>query len=384
MGEDAGDGADTTKEPRGGCSGDTPVCDEESGTYVECLGNGDCSEEGASVCDNSTNTCVACLPANKPDWYPDSDGDGFGDERGNDVKSKVRVGLNAAEISGLDVARIGGGYGVVATVPQQDGSTDLNALQFSASLNQKGSPALIELNTEAIAGPSATAKVGTLWTAYTYQTGNGKHDVRAAGINLQTGEVATGPVKDLDSGNDLPGSGAPEIAMVNGTPTVAWWDARTENLHGARLKGEGVDTRFDVATNVVNLAKAESIAFFGRGGKAHLVYPDYGNSTASGLQYLAVGPNATGTVSGATAITGDSETDRRPSARPIDADGDGQVDHLFAVWARGSNTDPRPNSRAYPESESHSRPRTGGIGTSGDRPVLGAKVTRVITNPLPQ
>lgn len=53
---DTGGASSTACEPE--CTGDTPICDEDAETCVECLETEDC-EEG--LCDTESNTCVACL-----------------------------------------------------------------------------------------------------------------------------------------------------------------------------------------------------------------------------------------------------------------------------------------------------------------------------------
>jgi hypothetical protein len=62
VGEDVvSDVADIDAEDAAACSevcdGETPVCDTESGTCVECLGDDDCD----GVCDTETSTCTACM-----------------------------------------------------------------------------------------------------------------------------------------------------------------------------------------------------------------------------------------------------------------------------------------------------------------------------------
>ena len=74
----AGGDADAVGDPCGGCSGETPVCHSETGTCVECLDDGDCGGD-VPICDTTANACVACEPGNESEWYPDADGDGFGD-----------------------------------------------------------------------------------------------------------------------------------------------------------------------------------------------------------------------------------------------------------------------------------------------------------------
>ena len=61
----------------GGCA-DGEVCDADAEECVECTEDDHCTGD-KGVCDTDTNTCVACEPGMQKDWYPDSDGDGFGD-----------------------------------------------------------------------------------------------------------------------------------------------------------------------------------------------------------------------------------------------------------------------------------------------------------------
>jgi hypothetical protein len=43
-----------------GCTGDTPVCDDELNTCVGCMTNADCKDPSKPVCEDATNTCRGC------------------------------------------------------------------------------------------------------------------------------------------------------------------------------------------------------------------------------------------------------------------------------------------------------------------------------------
>ena len=507
---EAGDADDATS-PCGGCSGDTPVCDTERETCVECLSNDDCTSEDRSVCDTEVGECVACDPDNEPEWYPDEDGDGFGDgsagpttscdqpdgmvdnaedcddddedvnpdadevcnaqdddcdgendsndeivpakcdnqmgvcegatisqciaagtdyavcsddaygkhyidgpneamqcdgrdnncdgevdeyccgmdERpspvqigsrssdqanpaivpaamgapddaaylaawsagktvvaqhldpgGNAVGGPMSKELVVSEINGIDLVRRSDKYVVVAT-SDQGGNGNVQAVVFDASGSSTVPKISVDSNAGAtIAGAAAAVKGQTLWVAYTFESGDSGHLVRAAGVDLQNEEVGTGPFDVTAGGDELLNAGAPEIAVVGGTPTVAWWDKAANSVRGARLSSGAVDSRFEVSIGTTNSEFHEPIALLAHGGKAHLLFPDYTSSGESALQYLTVGANETGELSGATALTGDGDTHRQPAAQAVDADGDGMVDKLLVVWGRGSSNDP--------------------------------------------
>lgn len=82
-GLDTGSARDTsardTSNACGGCPAQAPACVEETRTCVECLDDGDCGG-GTPICIEETHTCAPCTPDEETDFYPDVDGDGYGDQ----------------------------------------------------------------------------------------------------------------------------------------------------------------------------------------------------------------------------------------------------------------------------------------------------------------
>jgi len=134
---------------------------------------------------------------------------------------------------------------------------------------------------------------------------------------------------------------APEIAVVDGTPTTVWWNADAETIYGVRLADGDASGAFSVPVGLeTSTAADESVALLGIGTGAHLLYPDYREDSPRVLRHLAVGADETGALGPGTQVTGEAKLDRQPSATPVDRDGDGEADHLLVTWARGAADDP--------------------------------------------
>jgi hypothetical protein len=142
------------------------------------------------------------------------------------------------------------------------------------------------------------------------------------------------PFQVSPSGDTLPKPAAPEIAMVDGIPTVAWWSVRQEQIRGAWLDQGVVDSRFSFSVGLVELFDPEPIALLGHDGEAHIVHPDYVEGRSRALTYATVESGETGTLEVGEPVTGDAETHRQPAATPVSGD------EMWVVWARGPAEDP--------------------------------------------
>jgi len=181
------------------------------------------------------------------------------------------------------------------------------------------------------------------WIVYSSESG-GAHSIRAAEVDTANGNRTTNAFSVSQSGNELPEPGAPEVAIIGGTPTLTWWKAEAGSLNaslrGARVQASGsVTDRFRATVQGNTAGATELIAAASANGELYLAYPDF--SSGSGvLQLLEVAPGDTGSLSGGTAITGSNTTNRAPSAVPVDPNGDGTAEELAVSWEQGNTTDP--------------------------------------------
>jgi len=265
--------------------------------------------------------------------------DGAGVEVGSVTKSLV------GDVQELEVVSHSSGYAVFAV----NGADQLQLLRFDGSLSQQGSKKTVNQDPSPnLAAPSAAVQGQTAWVAYSFRDMsllNSQIVIKAAAVNLSNGDLSTQPLVVSQSGNELPEVGKPEVAVVGGTPTAVWWQARSGNLdvtlRGARLQSGGtINDRFSTSIKGTSgSGESEPVAATEADGAMQLVYPDFSSGTGV-LNHLEVGTNETGTLSGATQITGDSQTNRQPAAAAVDADGDGTDDRLVVAWAQGSTSDP--------------------------------------------
>ncbi len=499
---DAG-GGDTGEDSCGECTGETPVCDTETGTCVECLSDEDCTSSETPNCATDSNTCIACEPDERQEWYPDYDGDGFGDaeadptlaceqpdgmvdsaedcddenhevhpdaeeicngrdddcdgseDTDDDVAPRdcelqeglcegatvatcteaegeayvscgaeqygeayasaddedwrcdgldndcdgttdeeccatdsspapVQIGADSAdqahpvlvppaedapddaaflavwaegesihlehvddhgegtgatgsttidEVTSVDAVRTEDGYAVAATVDAAASSAHL--VRFDDGLEIKGSEETFDSNTALLGRISIVFHDQTVWTTYFSENSADESTVRATVLDAQTGDVLHGPFDVASDSELLPQPGDPEIAVVDDTPTIAWWDPSSEEIRGVRLNEESVESRFYFPIDLnLNATFAEPIDLFAHDGSAHILHPDYTGSGESTIDYVSVDPGETGELAAGEAITGGSDLHRQPSAVPVSDDG------MLVVWARGELDDP--------------------------------------------
>jgi len=261
------------------------------------------------------------------------------DETGSEVGSASETVTGAVE--GLDVASHSGGYAVFAV----NGANQLKLLRFDGSLTFQGSKKTVNQDpTPKLAAPSAAVQGQTAWVAYSFERGSG-HVVKIAGIDVTNGSITEGPdrLTDTNAGNELGSSADPEITAEPGQPTAVWWDKTDGKLRGARFQSGGNLSRFTFdlgEDNKIHSESAEPVATVGADGKLRVIFPDYAASNQSSLSMLSISPSDTGTLGGATQITGDSQTNRQPAAAAVDADGDGTDERLAVAWAQGATSDP--------------------------------------------
>jgi hypothetical protein len=177
------------------------------------------------------------------------------------------------------------------------------------------------------------------WLAYSVEQQDGGHVVKTLALNLNN-EQTTGPNGVSDQNNSLPKPVNPELSLLSGTPTVVWWDAANSELRGARLANGSAKDRFNSPVGVDSTRTAEPVDVFASSGEVGLVYPDYSSGNAA-LHYLPIKPSDTGEITRSpTPLTGTGQTNRQPSARAVDSNGDGTADRLLVVWAQGATDDP--------------------------------------------
>jgi hypothetical protein len=260
------------------------------------------------------------------------------DETGSTVGSSTES--MAANIEGLDVVAYGSGYAAFAA----NATGQLQWLRFDSSLQKQGSKTQLSTKSSpTLKQPAAAVNGKTAWVSYTLDDG-GDFIIRAAAVDLSKGNRTTDPFTVSQSGNELPGEGNPGIEIVGGTPTVVWLEPDTmavnDIIRGARVQtGGSAQNRFQLEVGGKTTAEPEPVDVTGVDGILYAVYPEYSGGTAS-LKVLAIAPSDTGSLTGGTAITDSSATNRAPSAVPVDPNGDGTAEELAITWEQGNTTDP--------------------------------------------
>lgn len=257
--------------------------------------------------------------------------------------SEVSMDLSAELSSidsahGLDITSHPGGY-VVAVAARRNSSLgdDLMLYRYDSQLASL-SPAKTDIdstgNGESIGSPSLAQQGNQIWVAYSAENVNG-HIVKAAAVNATDGSLATGDTRlsGPDATDAMSTGTLPEIAVASGTPTVAWWDVDGERIDGARIVGGSPQDRFHVDLTKVPLG-AEKIDLFSANGDLGILYPTYGAGGNAELKLLTFGPNDTGSLTGATPLTGAGVANNRPSALPVDPNGDGTDESLLVLWEK--------------------------------------------------
>ncbi len=247
--------------------------------------------------------------------------------------------LELDEVTSLDAVRTESGYAVAATATSTANVAVLR--RYNAALELQGSSEEgFDSSTGQIDNVSVEFHDQTIWAVYSSwnreltNLPEGGYTIRATAIDAESSGVAYGPFDVSPSGQGLPQPGDPEIAVVDGTPTVGWWDAPSETIRGARLSEDTVDSRFRFPMSLVNSVQAEPIELFAHDATTHILHADYTDSGDSSLDHVAIDPGETGELEGGEAITGDADLHRQPTALPVEDEA------MLVVWARGDSSDP--------------------------------------------
>jgi hypothetical protein len=255
------------------------------------------------------------------------------DETGSDVNFGTES-LSSA-IASIDIVPFSDRYAALLTTD----AGEVLALEFDANLSFQGNKTTVHSNSGGTVGEiSGSVKGQTIWISYGLEAPSGDL-IYGAGLDASNWSLSTTSFAVSNTSNPLPKPGAPEVAVVGGTPTIVWWHAGMEEVRGARISGGTTTNEFSYSVSVLNTQRAEPISARSVSDELIVVFPDFSVGNGA-LHSLSLQPGATGMQSGATQITGSSATNRAPSAVPVDPNGDGTAEELAVTWEQGNTTDP--------------------------------------------
>jgi len=258
--------------------------------------------------------------------YPDADG----------AKSQDLWG---DEVIDVEIVPGGSGYLVAVILEKPDNGGPISRVElhrFNSSLVHEGKVTTVEsLDGGELSGLSMAVDGQTTWLTYSRETPLDEYDIIVGSFDNGSDEIARspGPVTD----HRLWEPGRPEIAVVGGRATVAWWNAHRAQVRGVFFSGKAISERFHWPAGQTDREANEPIAVVAAGGQARVVFPYYVGADTTELTYLSVEPNQAGAVGSGTALTGAMARHRDPAAVPVDRSGDGESDHLVGVWEAGAD-----------------------------------------------
>ncbi|MFB6352173.1 MAG: hypothetical protein ABEN55_01160, partial [Bradymonadaceae bacterium] len=258
------------------------------------------------------------------------------DRSGTPVGELRPTGIRGGDLRGVAMVKTDGGYAIAAAIERE--TPEFVVARLEPDLRRKTEPTTVVDSTSGapIVGAGAAADRATIWVAYSSGPDADHLEVRVASLSFESGDVTTEPERAGASEDDmLEIPTKPSVAIVGGSPLVVWWDRDDERIRGGRPLS---DRQFRVPA-AAGSEDFEPVSVTGIGETAHLIYPDNDDASTGSLTHLAVGPDETGELSGATSLTQATALNRSPEAVAVDRDGDGTDDHLLMVWQRGSGSD---------------------------------------------